>query len=237
MIDQLAELVSGLTAIAAGTTAFLIQPTDQAAQAHAMRAGAAGEHRVARALDRAGVPAVHDITLKDRRGTHQIDHIAAAGDALYVLETKTWRGDLDGQPEAQFWTLRKPTGTTQRVYNPLLQNETHRDVVRRFTQVPVIPLVVFAGHVRLAEGPFPAMLPLARAIMAVTGAGPASGRAMAALDALARFREQPRQAVLATAHSRRMRRQKPTKSRQLWALAVSAALVFVALATQRVTLG
>lgn len=233
MIIFWVELVSGLTAIAAGTTAFLRQPNDSAAQAHATQAGAAGERRVARALARAGVPAVHDITFQDQRGTHQIDHVAAAGDCLYCLETKTWRGELAGQAQAQHWTLRKPGGVEQRVYNPILQNDTHRDVLRRVAQVPVRSLVVLAGHVRVAGGPVPGIVPLTSAIMEMTGAGAASGRALAALEMLARFRGQSRQAILSAAHSRRMRRKKPTWTRQLWTLAVGAGLVFLALAVEQ----
>jgi hypothetical protein len=47
------------------------------------------------------VPAVHDITLRDYRGTHQIDHVAAAGACLYLLETKTWRGQITERPPRQ----------------------------------------------------------------------------------------------------------------------------------------
>lgn len=237
MIAIVAEFISGMVATGAAAGAIVTRPNDQAAQNHASQAGAAGEKRVARALDRAGVRAVHDITLRDQRGTHQIDHIAAAGDCLYVLETKTWRGDLAGQAQAQHWTLKKPGGEAQSVYNPLFQNETHRDVIRRVAQVPVKPLVILAGHVRMNGGLPPGMMPLAGAVMEITRAGAASGRALAALETLARFRDQPRQTALSAAHSRRMRRQKPTRTRQLWTLAVFAGLVFVVLAAEQSILG
>ena len=97
-------------------------------------------------------------------------------------------------------------------------------------------LVILAGHVRITGGPFPGMVPLTGAIMEMTRAGAASSRARAALEALARFKGQPRQTVLAAAHSRRMRRQKPTRTRHLWTLAVFAGLVFVVLATEQVIL-
>jgi hypothetical protein len=237
MLAIIAEFVSGMVATGAAAGAIMTGPNDQAAQGHAVKAGAAGEMRVARVLKRANVPAVHDITLRDQRGTHQIDHIAAAGDCLYVLETKTWRGDLAGQAQAQHWTLKKPGGEAQIVYNPLLQNETHRDVLRRVAQVPVKPLVILAGHVRMSGGFPPGMMPLAGAILEITRAGAASGRALAALEAVARFRDQPRQAVLSAAHSRRMRRQKPTRTRQLWTLAAFAGLVFVVLAAEQAIVG
>ena len=233
MIVFLVELVSGMVATGAAAAAIITHPGDEATETHAQRAGAAGEKRVARALERAGVPAIHDITLQDQRGTHQIDHVAAAGDCLYCLETKTWRGELMGHADAQHWTLKKPGGAAQNVYNPLLQNETHRDVIRRVAQVPVRPLVILAGHVRLAGGPVPGMIPLTSAIMEMTRSGAASGRALAALESLARFRGQSRQAALSAAHSRRMRRQKPTRTRQLWTLAVGAVLVFLVLAVEQ----
>ncbi|MGE4339968.1 MAG: hypothetical protein AB7E55_29025 [Pigmentiphaga sp.] len=138
-----------------------------------------------------------------------------------------------GHAHAQQWTLKKPDGAAQNVYNLLLQNETHRDVIRLVAQVPVRPLVILAGHVRVAGGPVPGMEPLTSAIMEMTRAGAASGRALAALESLARFRGQPRHTVLSAAHRRRMRRQKPTRTRQLWTLAVGAALVFLVLAVEQ----
>ncbi|BAJ83025.1 hypothetical protein ACMV_P1_02290 (plasmid) [Acidiphilium multivorum AIU301] len=142
-----------------------------------------------------------------------------------------------GSCYAQQWTLKKPDGAAQSVYNPLMQNETHRDVIRRVAQVPVRPLVILAGHVRLAGGPVPGMVPLTSAVMEMTRAGAASGRALAALETLARFRGQARQAALSDAHRRRMRRQKPTRTRQLWSLALGAALVFLVLAAEQSIFG
>ena len=136
MIVFLVELVSGMVATGAAAAAIITHPGDEATETHAQRAGAAGEKRVARALERAGVPAIHDITLQDQRGTHQIDHVAAAGDCLYCLETKTWRGELMGHADAQHWTLKKPDGAAQSVYNPLLQNECRATISVRIASHP-----------------------------------------------------------------------------------------------------
>ncbi|OYV31390.1 MAG: NERD nuclease, partial [Acidocella sp. 20-61-6] len=52
-----------MVATGAAAAAIITHPGDEATETHAQRAGAAGEKRVARALERAGVPAIHDITL------------------------------------------------------------------------------------------------------------------------------------------------------------------------------
>jgi hypothetical protein len=227
VIDLIAMAASGGIATGAATAAILTRPGEDITEMAMRRAGDAGEDRVALALDRASVPAVHDITLRDYRGTHQIDHVAAAGDCLYVLETKTWRGQITGRPQMRDWFLRGLSGTEKRVYNPVLQNETHADVIRCIAQLPVRPLVILAGRATPPEGSAEVMMPLARAIMEITRAGPPSRRALASLGTLGRFKEQPRQADLASEHQRRMTKRKPTISRQLWTICGVAVLVFI----------
>ncbi len=38
-----------------------------------------------------------DLTIQNGNRTHQIDHIVAGRDRLFVLETKTWRGTIEGR--------------------------------------------------------------------------------------------------------------------------------------------
>lgn len=221
------EAASGMVAIGAATGAIMRRPAEQRAEAKAASAGSAGESRVARALDGARIPAVHDVTIRDQRGTHQIDHVAAAGDGLMVIETKTWRGELIGDPDRPGWTLAKPGDDTIGVYNPIMQNETHANLIRRIAQVPVRSIIVMAGHVRMSGGMPEPIMPLASAVLAMSQAGQPSQRALAGLAAIERLKLDPRQAIVAGHHKQRMAGRKPAPSRTLWSLAAFAGSIFV----------
>ncbi len=226
MTTALVEIVCVFIAVASASLAVLMRPTEEAAEAQMQKAGAAGERRVARTLVRAGIPAVHDVTIRYRQGTHQIDHIAAAGDALFVIETKAWRGDLRGYPDQPQWTLTKPGRSSASVYNPLMQNRTHADVIAAVAGMPVKSIVIMAGHARMPGGLPEPMMPLASAVLRMTQAGPPSPRALAGLAAIDRIKQDARQSVVAGQHIRRMSRRKQAESRRLWSVAGIATVAF-----------
>lgn len=228
MIPQVLETLCVLIAVGAASRALFVQPGEDAAQARMQKAGVAGERRVARTLDRARIPAVHDVTISDGRGTHQIDHVAAAGDVLWVIETKSWRGDLSGHHDAPTWLLMNPQKrVAARIYNPIMQNETHADVIRLVARVPVQSIVIMAGHVRMPGGLPEPIMPLAGAVLRMTQAGPPSSRALAGLAEIERIKQAAGQGSLASQHIRRMRRMKPAESRKLWAAAGVAMAGFI----------
>ncbi|MEE3504537.1 nuclease-related domain-containing protein [Acidiphilium acidophilum] len=226
MTTALVEIVCVFIAVASASLAVLMRPTEEAAEAQMQKAGAAGERRVARTLARAGIPAVHDVTIRDQQGTHQIDHIAAAGDALFVIETKTWRGDLRGYPDQPQWTLTKLGRPSASVYNPLMQNRTHADVIAAVAGMPVKSIVIMAGHAHMTGGLPGPMMPLASAVLRMTLAGPPSARAMSGLAAIDRIKQDVRQSVVAGQHIRRMSRRMPAESRRLWSVAGIATVAF-----------
>jgi hypothetical protein len=93
-----------------------------------------------------------DITVRFGRGTHQIDHVVCGRDQLYVIETKTWHGTVEGRAGDRYWTLSRPRGRPAlRIYNPLLQNRTHANVIASITGVPVSHLVVSAAFIRVPD--------------------------------------------------------------------------------------
>lgn len=238
MIVTLVLLASGVIAMGAAAAAIVSDPANdyrgRVTRAENAHAGAAGERRVARALQRAGVAAVHDITLPDRAGgTHQIDHIAAAGDCLYVLETKNWHGTVSGDAGSPEWTLRAPSGTVAHPYNPLLQNDTHQEVLRELTHVPVQGLVIEVGRTRHRDGRPPRVMPLHAAIVKIARCGPPSTRATADLEDLARIKKGPREVALVAAHRHSVQRQLSEKTRRLWHAAAVAALVFIVVVAAR----
>lgn len=118
--------------------------------------GDKGETRVRDALDALGVPALHDVILRDRLGLTQIDHIARASDAIVVIETKNYAGSIEGDVHAPTWSQRfegKPDEHT--LPNPCRQNFRHlravenlvgdRAVLVRACVVMVGPAVVEVG--------------------------------------------------------------------------------------------
>ncbi len=230
MIATLLAGASGLTAFGAAAFAILSRPAELDAIAQTEKAGRAGERRVARALERAGIPELHDLTIRDQHGTHQIDHIAAAGDCLYVIETKTWRGRLCASPAARDWSLTRPAAAPVRVYNPILQNETHTRLIRRLTQMPVASVVIMVGHVA-ADAPLPEpIVRLPTAILRMTQAGRGSPRALAALDTLGRLKCQRQQPALAARHRADLRARAPAPtSARWWRVSALATVILSAL--------
>jgi Nuclease-related domain len=67
-----------------------------------------------------------DLTVPQGKSAHQIDHVVPGLDRLFVLETKTWRGRIEGRAGDRQWTLRRPRSRELlSVYNRLFQNQTH----------------------------------------------------------------------------------------------------------------
>ena len=139
-------------------------------------------------------------------GTHQIDDVVRGQDRLFVIETKTWRGEIEGRAGGQTWTLHRPRRREAiTVYNPLFQNQTDADVINAMTGVPVTPLVVSTGFLtvppELAERVLG--LPGRSALLAAPGAP--TGRIERAFEVLARRKAAWGQKVLAARHIRWMR--------------------------------
>lgn len=84
----------------------------------ALRQGRA-QRRVARALEAAGLPALHDLVLRGPRGgLQQVDHVVRLPTGFVVLETCMRSGRLVGRPRGRVW--RQEQGLdTYRFGNPL----------------------------------------------------------------------------------------------------------------------
>lgn len=88
--------------------------------------GDKGENRVRIALEVLGVPALHDVILRDRFGLTQIDHIARVSDAVVVIETKNYAGRIEGDVSAPTWSQRFEDKPYEYILpNPCLQNFRH----------------------------------------------------------------------------------------------------------------
>lgn len=113
--------------------------------------GRKGEAAVADVLARAGLPALHDVVLRDSRGLTQVDHLVRLADGIAVLETKALAGAVTGGLRDRQWVQHLREGQVRTAFgNPLLQNHRHVMAVRELAGagVPVGSLVVSAGSAR-----------------------------------------------------------------------------------------
>lgn len=208
------------------------------AEDHALKHGASGEQRVDRALSKAGYSILTDLTVRQGNGTHQIDHVVCGQDRLFVIETKTWRGAVEGRAGDQNWTIRRPRSRNAlTVYNPLFQNQTHAEVIGAITGVPVTPLVVSAGFLTVPPDLAARVLPLPGVPAFLGPPGTATGRIARAFEELTRRKAAWGQKALAAQHSRWMatnRRFDPMRA--MWVASV-VFLVCAAIAAQRLAAG
>lgn len=105
--------------------------------------GRAGERRVARMLRRCkGYVVLNDIMLRrDDGGTTQIDHIAVGPAGVYVIETKNYRGLVEGDKYNDTWYV-----DGIEIHNPVHQNYGHICALKELLcddTIPYLSLVVF----------------------------------------------------------------------------------------------
>ncbi len=127
--------------------------------------GRKGERRVAAAIARLNVPALHDVILPVERGLTQIDHVVRGSHRVLVIETKTYRGHITGHPAGEEWVQHLSDGTTSHTLrNPVWQNRRHCRAVEGVLAglgVPVVGYVVSAGMATFADDLAGLVVPLA----------------------------------------------------------------------------
>jgi hypothetical protein len=139
----------GVIGALAAATLEVLRPVARSsvAEARAASIGAAGEGLVVMALQRAGYPALHSVMLRGRGWSTEIDHLVQTPGSIVAIETKTLAGRIEGRPGDRRWVQRNG-GRERWFLNPLRQNATHLDVLRRTIgplDVPLRGLVVVAG--------------------------------------------------------------------------------------------
>lgn len=102
-------------------------------------------------LARAGLPALHDVVLRDSLGLTQVDHLVRLLDRIVVLETKAYAGMVTGGMGDRHWVQHLRAGQVRTAFlNPLLRNLRHVRAVRELADggTAVDALVVSAGSAR-----------------------------------------------------------------------------------------
>ena len=85
---------------------------------------------------------------RDGRGTTEMDGLVVAPTGIFVIEAKTYKGEIVGRASDEEWT--QVLGRTQRKFqNPLRQNHGHRREIERIVGPrlawAVVPVVAFSG--------------------------------------------------------------------------------------------
>lgn len=104
----------------------------------------------------------HDIMLQNGNVTTQIDHIVFTRSAILVIETKNYAGELHGGEDSEYWTQifnylkwgRYHRSERYEIYNPLLQNKKHCEVIQKYIwdlmdNVSVVPILCVSNSCNL----------------------------------------------------------------------------------------
>lgn len=124
-------------------------------EADALEAGAQGEAQAARQLAEA-LDQTHylfnDILLRQGLRTAQIDHLVVCPRGIFVIETKNWRGRIEGRGGDPWWTQIKHEGDAPiRLKSPAVQVQRQAAVVAqllrssRAVAPAIVPVVAFAS--------------------------------------------------------------------------------------------
>jgi len=95
---------------------------------------------------------IDDVLFMSNGRSTQIDHIVVSPYAIFVIETKGYKGWILGGENSEYWTQiiykRKST-----FYNPIHQNDGHirflKFLLKDLGSVPFVPIVVFNNEAEL----------------------------------------------------------------------------------------
>lgn len=85
---------------------------------------------------------------KDRHFT-EVDIIAVTKLGVFVIENKNYSGEIIGDKSSRYWKVKYSVSRIERLYNPILQNAKHKEIVQDFlskggfTDIPIYYPVIF----------------------------------------------------------------------------------------------
>jgi hypothetical protein len=181
---------------------------DQPDRASAL--GTLGEALVAGAIRDMGWPVLRNVVLREHGGSSEIDLIARSPAGLVVLEVKTWSGFIEGSARAESWTRYGRANEALPVPNAVAQNLVHVGAVERAIgdrEIPVLGIVVSAGHARFATALRPHIVPVSEIAEVLRSIGQRSFRQTLRMDRVWEYlrREAERSPERQAAHIARIR--------------------------------
>ena len=99
---------------------------------------------------------INDLYFERNGVTHQVDHILIYHKGIFVIETKHLSGITIGNLEDQHWQSIINNNSYD-LYNPVLQNNTHCEVVAKFLngKYKVYSIIVFTNENKPQDIPAP----------------------------------------------------------------------------------
>ncbi len=107
-----------------------------------------------RFLDREKYHFFNDLTLPEKEGTTQIDHLIVSEYGIFIIETKNMKGSIYGNPYEKFWAQ----WLANRKYsfqNPLRQNHKHKKCLEELLKIEsevYFEVVVFIEGANFPKG-------------------------------------------------------------------------------------
>ena len=89
---------------------------------------------------------INNMLINYNGSTTQVDHIVVSEYGIFVIETKNYKGWIYGSPNGEYWT-QNLYGNKYQLHNPLLQNRTHLNALKKALDLNpqwLIPLIVFS---------------------------------------------------------------------------------------------
>ncbi len=146
---------------------WLIQNKDYPATSYSftdypVTKGEIGEYRTycsLRHYERNGARFISNCYLPCANGeTTEVDLIMLYHSGIYVFETKNYSGWIFGDDKCRTWTQTLPAGkqgiVKNHFYNPVMQNRTHINCLRRVVKnynIPVYSIIVFSNQSTLKK--------------------------------------------------------------------------------------
>ena len=84
--------------------------------------------------------------------TTEVDLILLTVKGLFVIESKNYSGAIIGRYTEKYWTQKLYGGETHRFYNPIRQNNTHINTLKKYLNNPPMPFfswIVFSDRCSL----------------------------------------------------------------------------------------
>ena len=94
---------------------------------------------------------INNLTIVDKNGmSHQIDHILIRKNGIFIIETKNYFGEIEGQESDLYWTRKIVKGkrvSKERLLNPIKQHKSHLLIIRKIIKdYPTYGFIVFVRN-------------------------------------------------------------------------------------------
>lgn len=94
----------------------------------------------------------NDLYIETSRGTSQIDHVVVSQFGIFVIETKSYKGNIYGSFKSDKWT-QNIWGNKYPMPNPIRQNKAHiyalKSILPNYAQSACVSIIAFSSSASL----------------------------------------------------------------------------------------